>query len=913
MPAAPRQGSAPKKRKALVGSANSKKTAGRTTNSSRGKQQSKHNGMKRKPEAKDSPNSRGKKTAIDMETKEVKKDRTPVKASQGNGMEPLSDCNTELNIVAGKEICGRKVSLWDEGSQAWRKADVVRFKPSLSQHLIRYLDRSEDSVKHEEAWIDFAKQKFQFLAPPPADALPNPSYRKAPKRKAAVGYKVRVFWTVMGKWYLGKVLDYDVESKTHTVKYKDGDEQKLSLRHEAVVYVSPGTPTAENGGHGKTKARVNHPEPKKSPKEGKKGRKEDGEKRKVAGKESSLPGKKKRKTIDSEREHVLGSSIIGARLALYSAKKDGFRKGIVDKYKQEGGQHCILYDNGDIEMVTLDTLEFRYLSPKTRSGGCTSDFLAAMDRFGAEQTKSSDEVTHSSGFAGATKPAETISRRAPVKDACVAWRLSIRGADKKWYLGEVIAYHAPSDKHVVLYDDGEHEVLHLPSELIAWHCYTKDVKKLVFPGRPNPTDKVHQANVVGWRVAVYWPAEGDFFKGKVAQYNTNVDAYEVNYDDGDHSTIQWIFQPGTYYNPKPFLYRPDVQVIVDDSSGAKLEDGEDLYNGEKSTRRGRPKNSRNKPKTPRSQALLYQQKSLGIGDSIHARARYASKSRQVFDTDPTFVRNISATPTFPGLNANTAPSPVQQSAIAVRVYLSDGPRPLEARENSDINNLEEMIRRVRRAEESIVRGIPTYLPMSGSRGLDSYNRRSGGMAGVSPKVGAQRQSKQGFMDDDSESDNLNNSRANTTRNFSRFRKTKYVSLASALPKLPPESSSASSSDEGEQSDHLDEPELVISPRIQQVGMGGKVKPNMSLGLKDSETNNAIFNPADDPIAPNAPEPIESPFDDQADRIDEAPLDMEPVQGAIGYHSESVGNLLGMSRNSSEAMLLQNDFQMETMH
>ena len=62
MPAAPRQGSAPKKRKALVGSANSKKTAGRTTNSSRGKQQSKHNGMKRKPEAKDSPNSRGKKT-----------------------------------------------------------------------------------------------------------------------------------------------------------------------------------------------------------------------------------------------------------------------------------------------------------------------------------------------------------------------------------------------------------------------------------------------------------------------------------------------------------------------------------------------------------------------------------------------------------------------------------------------------------------------------------------------------------------------------------------------------------------------------------------------------------------------------------------------------------------------------------
>ena len=925
-------GSVSKKRGKMVGSTNSKKTEGRTSNSSLEKQQSKSNSTKKKSVAKESPNSRGRNGAVDTEKKDVKSNRATPRACQGNGGDLSNDSKAELSLVAGKEICGRKVSLWDDGSQSWRNASVVRFKPSLSQHLIRYLDRTVDSVKHEERWIDFSKYRFQFLGPPPPDALPNPSYRKAPKRKAAVGYKIRVFWTVMGKWYLGKVLEYDVESKMHTVKYKDGDEQKLSLRHEAVVYLSPGSPTADSGARGKTKSRIIQMDQGKSPKEAKSGKKDDGEKRKVvASKDDAQQGRKKQKVVerDAEKENILGSAVIGSRLAIYSAKNDGFRKGIVDKYKQEGGQHCILYDNGDMELVTLENLEFRYLSPKTRSGGCTSDFLSAMERFGAEQTKSAGEVKHPSGYVGTVKPAETISRRAPVKGACVSWRLSIRGADRKWYLGEVIAYHAPSDKHIVLYDDGEHEVLHLPSELIAWHCYTKDGKKIVFPGRPNPTDKTHRENVVGWRVAVYWPAEGDFFKGKVAQYDANVDAYEVNYDDGDHSTIRfgedkikWIFPPGTYYNSKPFLYRADVQIIIDNSSGTKLEDEEeyeeedydddDVYNGEKSTRRGRPKNSRNKPKIPRSQALLHGQRPMGIADGAYPRGRFSSKSRQVFAIDPTFVRNISTSPTFPGLKkSNSVPLPVQQTAIAVRVYLSDKPQSLKPNENSDVNNLDEMVRRVRRAEESLVRGIPTYLPPSDSKGFDSFKRRSGAMGGVSSKMVVHMKSKQILPDDDSESDNLNNSRAHTTPKFSRFRKTPFVSLASTLPKLPPESSSASSSDEGEQSDPLEEPELVVSPKMHPIASGGKVKPNTSLELKD--TNNAIFDPTDDPIAPNGPQPIESPFGDQDVHMDEAPLDIEPAQGALGYHTESVGNLLGMSRNSSEAMLLHNDFQMETMH
>lgn len=935
------QGALAKKRGKTVGASNSKKKESRVPKAALVKRQTTKSILKRKPQAKDStkPRSGTKKPEIKsakVDNKIDKKSQTPEKSANANGCASINlKSNDELTLVAGKEVCGRKVSLWEDGSSSWRKADVVRFKPSSGHHLIRYLDRSKDSVKHEEKWIDLSKHRFQWLSPPPPDALPNPSYRKAPKRKAAVGYKIRVFWTVMGKWYLGKVLDYDVDRKTHTVKYKDGDEQNLCLRHEAVVYLSPGSPAIDKGSKVKTFAKdtvIPEKETKSVPKKSPKNRqpKKDGvEKRKngISVSESQhLQKKQKGLKPPEQNQYTTNVAVVGSRLAIYSEKQNCFLRGIIEKYEQEG-LHCILYDNGEMESVSLKCHSFRFLSPKTRSGGCTDEFLAVMKNLGAEQTKASSDVVHASGFGGSIKPAETISRRAPIKEACISWRLSIRGTDKKWYLGEVISYHAPSDRHIILYDDGEHEVLHLPSELIAWHCYTKDSKKLVFPGARNPTEKLTGESALGWRVAVFWPAERDFFRGKVSAYNSSEDTFEVNYDDGDHSTIRfgedkikWIFPPGTYYNPKPFLERADVYLISEEVSGAKLQHiGEDTPSGmdPKSMTKGRPKNARNKLKTPRSHATLQVQRSMGITDSMYGRIKYSSKAKQTFDIEPTFVRNISYIPMFPGVQSKSVPSPKQQSAIAVRVYLSNEVC-YEATDNPDVNNLNGLIQRVRRAEESITRGIPTYLPAFAhdTKGMESFKRRSGGMGGVDSKMVVRHkiQPTQLLLGDDSESDNLNNSRANTIPKYSRFRQTKYVSLAATLPKLPPESSSASSSDEeDEQSGPFDEPERVISPRMQPISKGGKIKPSVSPTFKDSETNNAIFNPADDNVAPNAPQPIESPFGDQeAQLADDAPLNIEPPEAPMrdmGYHSESVGNLLGMSRNSSEAMLLDNGFPM----
>ena len=139
--------------------------------------------------------------------------------------------------VAGKEVVGRKIAVWSEETMDWPPAVVAQYDPNKKLHLIRYTERNDDSVKHEEQWVDLGKNRFQWLSEVELGALPNPSYALQPKGEDAIGCRVRVFWTAMGKWYLGKVIAYDAASHRHTVKYKDGDVQQVLMRHEAVVFL----------------------------------------------------------------------------------------------------------------------------------------------------------------------------------------------------------------------------------------------------------------------------------------------------------------------------------------------------------------------------------------------------------------------------------------------------------------------------------------------------------------------------------------------------------------------------------------------------------------------------------------------------------------------------------------------------
>lgn len=580
--------------------------------------------------------------------------------------------------------------------------------------------------------------------------------------------------------------------------------------------------------------------------------------------------------------------------------------------------------------MKLAASEFRYLTPRTRSTGCSKEFLKAMENLQAEQYKSTDRIKNDSGMKGSLKPVETISRRAPVKEACVSWRLSIRGADKKWYLGQVISYQRESDLHLVLYDDGEHERLNLPSELIAWHCLAKDRKTPVFPGKHASVDIPVGTKAIGWRIAVYWPIEDEFFHGEIVAFDPEEETYEVNYDDGDETIItladdkvKWLFPPGVKYDRKAIMERMEVKVYEEsDDSDEKFIPNSCISRGQGKSRggkRGRPNTSAIRRKSSGTKDFT-NKRSMPIQDGYKRDVRFIVSEKQDFPVEPTFTRNITSTPSFPGLEKKADESPYQ-CAISVKIYLSDSGKVDEDKSKSlnergdTLKDINKMMRRVQRAEESLMKGIPTYLPTKLIEPNKQMNLTRNKRANISSprskmivrrKVGAFQPM---LVDDDSESDNLNNSRGNLTPKYSRFRRNPYVPFTASIPTLPPESSSGSSSDEEGLSDF--DRGHMYRPHVQP---GGKVKPQAQEGciFPDSESIVPPKSPEEPKIEAieHALEPIESPFGGQqtAPRLfgDEADLGLPGLEP-----SESMGNLLGMSRNSSGALLLtqplQNDF------
>jgi hypothetical protein len=108
-------------------------------------------------------------------------------------------------MVAGKEVVGRQVAVWNAKLNDWPKAVVAQFNAATQQHLVRYSERRPGEVKHREEWASLARLRFQWLSDPPPGAGANPTYAAAPRGEEAVGWRVKVFWPGMARWYQGRV------------------------------------------------------------------------------------------------------------------------------------------------------------------------------------------------------------------------------------------------------------------------------------------------------------------------------------------------------------------------------------------------------------------------------------------------------------------------------------------------------------------------------------------------------------------------------------------------------------------------------------------------------------------------------------------------------------------------------------
>ncbi|KAL6768038.1 hypothetical protein ACKKBF_B37530 [Auxenochlorella protothecoides x Auxenochlorella symbiontica] len=158
------------------------------------------------------------------------------------GAEPSLARQREPLVVAGSEVVGRSLAIWSAQLMEWPKAVITGHDPATGRHAIKYRGRAGPETT--ETWVNLARTRFQWVGKPPPGAAPNPSAKSAPPDEALVGCRVKVFWPGMAKWYLGKVVGFDAKTRQHSIKYRDGDAQHLTLRHEAVQYVDVPSPAA---------------------------------------------------------------------------------------------------------------------------------------------------------------------------------------------------------------------------------------------------------------------------------------------------------------------------------------------------------------------------------------------------------------------------------------------------------------------------------------------------------------------------------------------------------------------------------------------------------------------------------------------------------------------------------------------
>ena len=103
---------------------------------------------------------------------------TPANATDQQKARSRGPRRQDPTVIATKEVVGRQIAVWVDAAMEWLKATIVQYNPDTNQHLIRFLDREEGTVKHEEKWHQLTKIRFQWLTPPPP--LPPPTLPTSP-------------------------------------------------------------------------------------------------------------------------------------------------------------------------------------------------------------------------------------------------------------------------------------------------------------------------------------------------------------------------------------------------------------------------------------------------------------------------------------------------------------------------------------------------------------------------------------------------------------------------------------------------------------------------------------------------------------------------------------------------------------
>ncbi|XP_049366931.1 sister chromatid cohesion protein PDS5 homolog D-like [Solanum verrucosum] len=206
---------------------------------------------------------------------------------------------------------------------------------------------------------------------------------------------------------------------------------------------------------------------------------------------------------DSERAHTSkdhGAELIGAKIKVWWPLEQVFYEGVISSFDSETNKHKVIYDDGEVEKLRLHKEQWELL--EDNSSQKDSKKPCSIKDYGKELV--GDRIK-------------------------VWWPL-----DEMFYEGVISSFDSDTNKHEVVYDDGEVEKLRLHKErwkMLEDNSSQKDSKRTC-------TIKDYGKELVGARIKVWWPLDEKFYEGVVSSFDPVERKHKVLYDDGEAEKLR---------------------------------------------------------------------------------------------------------------------------------------------------------------------------------------------------------------------------------------------------------------------------------------------------------------------------------------------------------------------------------------
>eukprot|EP00798_Chlamydomonas_sp_ICE-L_P005047 gene5047-34836_t len=264
-------------------------------------------------------------------------------------------------------------------------------------------------------------------------------------------------------------------------------------------------------------------------------------------------------------QHVM---LVGARIHVLKDANNLYSRASVAAYDPQADKHRLDFDDGQQEWVCLEQLKFTWLSPRGKSAGSSAMLHSAFSRAGARGIASSPNSSTPSCSLPQDSAEEHLNRP---EDALERTLFIYWQAKAAWFPGEVLSYNKLTQRHHILYHDGEHEWLHLPDELVRWSTLSKATSQSHFglaPGHVAPQGR----EVVGWRVAVHCSKSDTLRVGQVSECVSGAKCCTVVFEDSRSEVVSLLDQKLIWRAP-PVKDSPVEAAAIDLLRSASAQDG----------------------------------------------------------------------------------------------------------------------------------------------------------------------------------------------------------------------------------------------------------------------------------------------------------------------------------------------------